>query len=336
MHLNLPSIAFDSTEEELAGMTSHLVIFTMSTAMYRVYAKNSEEQTMAFAGHSLGEFSALTCAGSMTFQDAIRLVNLRVNLLEKAGREQGGKMMAVRNVSTEKAEKVLGDLREEGYEVYISNYNSPHQFVISASHTALVRADVALRSLKADTLLLPIPTFSHCPLLTSIVEEFKNFLNQIHLSVPTGKVYSNFTGLPYKTTSEIRETLPVHLLQPVLWEQSISVMSNDGIELFIEMGPGEVLKTLNSQMVHDPETLAYDNPTDRFLINSYYNRSHRLGLISQIDNYLLKSIPPGSSDKDLFVNKERYELLSELKHKYLESTGSTEKFRLELKKLIST
>ncbi len=271
---DLRVLAFNGSEEELAAMKSHPVIFAIGVGMYKVLLQQSRVSPIALAGHSLGEYCALVCADVLNFEDALNVVARRVDLLSRTGIEHEGQMMAVNKIDATTVANILEKLQVQGHKVYISNYNSPYQVVLSGNRKGINAAEEALASVNAQLFVLPIPTCSHCPLLLDGVDYFKSVLSRIEFGEPTIPVYSNLTGRPYQGGEEVRQLLPQHLLTTVFWEASIRNIQRLGVDFFVECGPGEVLSKLNGHIVPTEESFSYDNNYYRGLFHDYCSAWH--------------------------------------------------------------
>jgi [acyl-carrier-protein] S-malonyltransferase len=199
------------------------------------------------AGHSLGEFSALIKAGSLSFEDGLKLVQLRGELMQKAGEENKGTMAAIIGLDTIKIIEVCRDASEMGI-VQVANFNSPGQIVISGSvegvHQAMKLAKERGAKLAKE---LVVHGAFHSPLMESAKEDFEVALDFTEFKKVQIPVYTNVHSTPITQDTEIdfiKDTLYDQLTSSVRWEESIENMINDGAREFIELGPGKVLQGL--------------------------------------------------------------------------------------------
>ncbi len=196
------------------------------------------------AGHSLGEYSALVCSGAMSFEDGLRLVRLRGELMQRAGEEHPGTMAAIIGLEGYVIEDICREASVAGI-VQPANFNSPEQVVVSGSIPG-VRKSMELakgRGAKMAKELVVSGAF-HSQLMQSAGDGLRKALATIKIFDIEIPVYANVTAQPVKAAEEIRDLLYRQLLNPVRWEESIRLMVENGATRFIEVGPGKVLQGL--------------------------------------------------------------------------------------------
>jgi [acyl-carrier-protein] S-malonyltransferase len=214
------------------------------------------------AGHSLGEYSALVIAGAISFEDALRLVRLRGELMQRAGEMQRGTMAAIVGISGHDLESICDTASEAGI-VQPANYNSPGQTVISGSVPGVRRAMEIARERGAKLAKeLVVSGAFHSPLMESARNGLKEALEGARIVDGSVPVYSNVTAEPVTSASEIRDLLYRQLTSPVRWDQSIKNMIRDGAVQFTEMGPGKVLQGLMRRIDPGVRTGGYDKLAD--------------------------------------------------------------------------
>lgn len=197
------------------------------------------------AGHSLGEFSALTAAGALTFEDGLRLVYARAMAMQKACEATPSTMAAVINLPDETIEQVCAELSKEGRVVVPANYNSPGQVVISGNVETVKEACKRLKEAGAKRALpLAVGGAFHSPLMEPARIELAAAIEKAPVSTPVCPVYQNVDALPHTNPAEIKENLLKQLTSPVRWTQSVQHMLADGMTEFVECGPGTVLTKL--------------------------------------------------------------------------------------------
>ena len=197
------------------------------------------------AGHSLGEFSALTAAGALTFEDGLRLVYARAMAMQKACEATPSTMAAVINLSDETIEQVCAELSKEGRVVVPANYNSPGQVVISGNVETVKEACKRLKETGAKRALpLAVGGAFHSPLMEPARIELAAAIEKAPVSTPICPVYQNVDALPHTDPAEIKDNLLKQLTSPVRWTQSVQHMLSDGMTEFVECGPGTVLTKL--------------------------------------------------------------------------------------------
>ncbi len=205
------------------------------------------------AGHSLGEFSALVANKTLSFADALRLVSMRANAMQKACELTPSGMAAVLGLDDAKVEEVCDDITEEV--VVAANYNCPGQLVISGS---LKGIEIACERMKAAgakrALPLPVGGAFHSPLMEPARQELQAAIEATPFATPICAVYQNVNAQAVSNPNDIRANLITQLTAPVRWTQSVLQMTADGADRFTEVGPGNVLQGLVKKIVRDMVT----------------------------------------------------------------------------------
>ncbi len=197
------------------------------------------------AGHSLGEFSALTAAGALTFEDGLKLVYTRALAMQKACEMQQSTMAAILGLEDEVVEHICTTVSTEGDIVLAANYNCPGQVVISGSIGGVEKACIKLKEAGAKRALpLNVSGAFHSPFMQPAKEELEAAINATGFSAPRCPVYQNVDGKPYTSPQKIKENLIAQLTAPVRWTKTIQQMIADGAEEFTEYGPGNVQQGL--------------------------------------------------------------------------------------------
>lgn len=242
---NIANTSFTGPEDELKQtyITQPAIVVHSIAATMLVKGK----EPSFTAGHSLGEFSALIKAGALSFEDGLKLVKLRGELMQKAGEENKGTMAAVIGLDPAKVEESCKEAASDGI-VQVANYNSPGQIVISGSIEGVKKAMIIAKEKGAKLVKeLVVHGAFHSPLMESARQDFKAALENIEFGRLKIPVYINVTGKLINentTPAEIRENLYNQLTSSVRWEESVVNMINDGAKEFIELGPGKVLQGL--------------------------------------------------------------------------------------------
>lgn len=219
-------------------------ILTASVAAFKVYMQEIGIKPDYTAGHSLGELSALCCAGGIEFTDAIRLVRQRGWLMQQAVPEGIGSMAAVSGVEKEIIEKECSRVSNEGNIVVVSNYNSLEQIVISGHVKAVNAVGEQLKSMGARVVYLKVSAPFHSPLMQPASDSFREELKKYNFCEMEWPVISNVTAKPYPGKDQIIDYLSVQITNPVKWQSTIEYLQNSGINKAVEMGPKAVLKNL--------------------------------------------------------------------------------------------
>ena len=197
------------------------------------------------AGHSLGEFSALTAAGALSFEEGLKLVYARALAMQKACDMQQSTMAAILGLEDETVESICNTISSEGETVLAANYNCPGQVVISGSVEGVAKACEKLKEAGAKRAMpLSVSGAFHSPFMQPAKEELEAAINDATFMAPRCPVYQNVDGKPYTSPHEIKANLIAQLTAPVRWTKTIQQMIADGAEEFIECGPGNVQQGL--------------------------------------------------------------------------------------------
>lgn len=243
----LSRLCFEGPEEELRHTNNtQPAIFLHSVILAGLF--RGPKAAMA-AGHSLGEYSALVYAGALTWEDGLRLVRLRGDLMQQAGIDRPGTMAAVIGLDPAAVTAVCGQASEAGI-VQAANFNSPGQIVISGSVTGVRRAMELAKERGAKMVKeLSVSGAFHSPLMESAQIGLQTALEHTPIRDAAIPVYANVTARPVQKADEIRRLLLQQLTSPVRWEESMVAMAADGASTFVEIGPGKVLQGLVKRTV---------------------------------------------------------------------------------------
>ena len=236
----ITDIMFNGTPEELKETkVTQPAVFLHSVILAKTLDNFEPEMV---AGHSLGEFSALVANGTLTFEDALRLVSKRALAMQKACEMKPSTMAAVLNLDDKIVEDICASI--DGI-VVAANYNCPGQLVISGEYKAVELACEKMKEAGAKrALILPVGGAFHSPMMEPARAELAAAIEATTFSVPTCPVYQNVTATAVSDPNEIRKNLIIQLTAPVKWTQSVQQMIHDGATLFTEIGPGKVLTGL--------------------------------------------------------------------------------------------
>ena len=218
-------------------------LFVHSIAALRIFAEYAPEfRPAAVAGHSLGELSALTAAGALSFENGLRLVRRRGELMKRAGEIAPGGMAAILGLDIPALEKVCAEASRTDEIVEVANDNCPGQVVISGAQPALERAlDLAKESGARRAMPLAVSIAAHSPLMAVVQAEFAEALSDALISEASLPVVGNVTALLLSTADEILADVHGQLTSRVRWTESIQYMISQGIDTFVELGSGSVL-----------------------------------------------------------------------------------------------
>jgi len=224
-------------------------------AAYRLWLAQGGPAPALVAGHSLGEYTALVCAGALGFADAVRLVRLRAEAMQSAVPEGVGAMAAVLGLDDELVRAVCAEAAQ-GEVLEAVNFNSPGQVVIAGNKAAVDRGCVLAKERGAKRALpLPVSVPSHCALMKPAAEKLLAALSGIEIKAPAVPVLHNADVVGHADPAAIRDALARQLYSPVRWVETVQAMAAQGVELIAECGPGKVLAGLNKRIVEVP-TLA--------------------------------------------------------------------------------
>ena len=237
----ITDIMFEGTAEQLKETkVTQPAIFLHSVILAKTLGSDFTPDMVA--GHSLGEFSALVANGSLSFEDGLRLVSKRALAMQKACEAKPSTMAAVLGLDDKIVEDVCASI--DGV-VVAANYNCPGQLVISGETTAVEKACEAMKAAGAKrALLLPVGGAFHSPMMEPAREVLAAAIEATTFSQGSCPVYQNVTATAVTDASEIQKNLIIQLTAPVRWTQSVQQMIADGADLFIEVGPGNVLQGL--------------------------------------------------------------------------------------------
>ncbi|HDR1068069.1 Malonyl CoA-acyl carrier protein transacylase [Pasteurella multocida] len=237
-------------------------LLAASVAIYRVWQeKYPHLKPDVMAGHSLGEYSALVCAGALDFQDAVKLVELRGKLMQQAVPEGTGAMYAIIGLDNEAIISACADAAQ-GEVVSAVNFNSPGQVVIAGAKAAVERAAAACKYAGAKRALpLAVSVPSHCALMKPAADQLAVSLDNIAIRTPTTAVINNVDVACETENSEIRHALVRQLYSPVRWTETVERMAKDGVQVLVEVGPNKVLTGLTKRIVADLQATAVNDLT---------------------------------------------------------------------------
>ena len=239
---DIQALMFSGTDEDLkktAVTQPAIYIHSIVTALVH---KSADEGAMA-AGHSLGEFSALTVAGALNFEDGLKLVSVRANAMQKACDIQESTMAAILGLEDAVVEEICASI--EGEIVVPANYNTVGQLVISGTKAGIAKAiEIAQEKGARRALELPVNGAFHSPLMEPARVELAAGIEETHFNDANIPVYQNVSAKPHQASAEIKENLLKQLTAPVRWTQTMQAMIGDGATELLEIGPGKVLQGL--------------------------------------------------------------------------------------------
>ncbi|CAI0801130.1 ACP S-malonyltransferase [Serratia marcescens] len=225
-------------------------LLAASVAIFRVWQQQGGKAPALMAGHSLGEYSALVCAGVLDFKAAIRLVELRGKLMQEAVPEGTGAMYAIIGLDNDAIAKACEE-SAQGQVVSPVNFNSPGQVVIAGNKEAVERAGAACKAAGAKRALpLPVSVPSHCALMKPAADKLAVALQDITFNAPQVPVVNNVDVRTENDPEAIRSALVRQLYSPVRWTESVEFIAAQGVTSLLEVGPGKVLTGLTKRIVN--------------------------------------------------------------------------------------
>ena len=250
-----------TTENKIINQTINTqpLMLTAGVATWRYLQENNLDSPSFLAGHSLGEFTALVAAKSLSFENALNIVTKRAELMQNAVPKDEGAMAAIIGLDDEKVLDICSRKKENGI-LEAVNFNSPGQVVIAGSKVILERS---LQSFKDEgakrAILLPVSVPSHCKLMEPASILFNDYLKEINFSTPEFPIIQNFEAINYNNIDRIKLALVSQLFNPVRWTKTIEFISSKGVGLFIEAGPGKVLTGLNKRINKEASHISVTN-----------------------------------------------------------------------------
>jgi [acyl-carrier-protein] S-malonyltransferase len=248
---NISEILFEGSAEDLKQTkVTQPAVFLHSVILFLTTEGLKPDMV---AGHSLGEFSALVANGTLQFEEALKLVSIRANAMQKACEINPSTMAAVLNLDDAKVEEVCASISDEV--VVAANYNCPGQLVISGSIKGIEMACEKMKEAGAKrALVLPVGGAFHSPLMEPAKAELAQAIMETPFHTPICPVYQNVTARAISDPAEIQQNLIQQLTAPVRWTQSVLQMVEDGATHFTEIGPGNVLQGLIKKIYKEAET----------------------------------------------------------------------------------
>ena len=255
------------TAEELQQTTNtQPIMLTASVAIWRIWTNSTNHMPAVMAGHSLGEYSALVCSGSLTFKSALHLVSKRAELMQNSTRSTKGSMAAIMGLEKKIIIELCKKISTRRDIVEAVNFNAPLQTVIAGEKKQVSKAmkDAELKGAR-KCVLLPVEVPSHCSLMKEAAEKFSKEIKKVKIKVPKVKIIHNCDAQSHENPQHILKALVKQLYMPVKWVDTIQNISAGGIEHFVEIGPGRVLsslikridKSFTTYSINDSKSLNY-------------------------------------------------------------------------------
>ena len=258
---NLAALVRDGPEADLNRTDrTQPAMLTAGVAVWRAWVGRGGPEPLAMAGHSLGEYTALVCAGALGFEDAVRLVRLRGELMQSAVPEGAGAMAAVLGLDDAGVEAACAEASAAGV-VEAVNFNAPGQVVIAGAARAVERAiELARAGGARRAVALPVSVPSHCKLMAPAAEALAGALAEVAIGTPRVPVFHNVDAETRSDPDAIRRALSEQVHRPVRWVQCVGAMRAAGAQLLVEAGPGRVLAGLVKRIDKEARGVAADDP----------------------------------------------------------------------------
>lgn len=249
---SISGLCFTGPEEDLKQtLNTQPALYITSAAAYEAFKSRCDCRPAFAAGHSGGEYAALYAAGAFSFEDGLRLVVNRARFMQEAAQANPGTMAAILGLSSEQVMEVVAKASDAGM-VVAANFNSPIQTVISGEEAAVKRAsEIASESGARRVVPLNVSGAFHSPLMQSAADKLASILGETEISNPVVPVVANFTAEVETDADQIRANLANQITGSVRWVESVSRMLDAGVEIFIELGAGNVLAGLIKRISKD-------------------------------------------------------------------------------------
>ena len=265
LNLSISKIIFDGPLDKLSQTeNTQPAIFLVSYAFFEVIKKETSfeiSNASFFAGHSLGEYSALACSGVISFVETIKLLKIRGEAMQSALPKNEGGMVAVLGEKIKKIEDIIENNKSK-FNCFLANDNSNGQVVVSGKNLELEKLLTELKKLNIKSVKLPVSAPFHCILMNPATNIMKEEISNIKFSVPNNNIVSNVTAEPSKDPNMIKKLLIEQIEKPVRWRESIINMIKAGNQTFVEVGPGKVLSGLVKRIDRKVKIIQVNNMTD--------------------------------------------------------------------------
>ena len=265
LNFNISKVILDGPKENLdATANTQPAIFLISYSIFKVIKDEFNinlDEAKYFAGHSLGEYSALSCAGYLDFDKTIKILRTRGNAMQNAVPKGEGGMLAVLGSKIDDIEKILKD-NVKNFKAQIANDNSDGQLVLSGKNKDLELISTYLKDNKVKNIKLPVSAPFHCDLMSKATEVMREELEKIDFKNSNNKLISNVTANEVSNVNDLKSLLISQIEKKVRWRESIINMINYGVNQFIEIGPGKVLTGLIKRIDKNVKTASINNQSD--------------------------------------------------------------------------
>lgn len=305
LEFDIKKLCFEGNLEELTRTeNTQPALLTVSMAAYKVYMKEIGIVPKYMAGHSLGEFTALTASGVIKFDEALRIVKKRGKLMQESVADGLGSMYAISGMSSKDLEEYINEL-EGDEQVVISCYNSLNQNVISGESGYVSKVAEMLNLMGAKVAPVKVSAAFHSQMMKKASNQFALELIKYKFEEPFCSVISNVTAQPYKNIVNIVDVLSMQMINPVRWDKSIDYLLNQGVDIFIELGPKNVLKNLMKLKNKNIATYSLGESSDVEIISKGLNNRERKNIDEM--TFISKCIVEAVCSKNNNWNNEEYQ-----------------------------
>ena len=265
LNFSLSELCFNGDIKELTKTyNTQPALLTVSYIMYHIYIKERNLNPSVLLGHSLGELTALVCSNAINFEDGLRIARDRGLYMQECGDKNKGSMLAVMSGDYKYIEQLCSDISTSKAIVEISNYNSDSQVVVSGSIEALNTLKEMLKERNIKSIMLNVSAPFHSSIMKTASIKLYSRLNEYNYNPISIPIISNVSGEFYSGSNDIVKNLSMQIIKPVKWIQSIKKSQEQGIDIFVEVGPKSVLKNLNKNICKDLKTLSLDVNEDLY------------------------------------------------------------------------
>ncbi len=240
-------------------------ILTVSYSIFKILKEEFDfnfDTFKYFAGHSLGEYSALVCSDSLNFNDALYLLHERGKAMQEAVPVGAGSMVAILGMKTDEITKLLKEKNRENGVCEIANDNADGQVIISGNKEKINAFQILLKERKIKSIPLKVSAPFHCSLMHPAAKTMESKINETRFNTPTFEIINNVTAKPEKNSEIIKRLLIQQIYSTVRWRESIINMSTSGVKNFIEIGPGKVLSGMVKRTAKDVNCFSINSITD--------------------------------------------------------------------------
>jgi [acyl-carrier-protein] S-malonyltransferase len=267
---SISRLILDGPKEDL-DLTENTqpAIFLLSYSIFKIITKEFNidlNKAKYFAGHSLGEYSALTSAGALSFSDTLKILKIRGKAMQDSVPKGVGGMVAVLGSEIGVIENIIKENKNK-YECFIANDNSEGQLVLSGSIIDLEKIMIDLKSNNIKNIKLPVSAPFHCKLMNKATMVMKEQISKLNFEKPKNTLISNVTGNEINDSKKLKDLLVKQIESRVRWRESVLLMINSGVDQFIEIGPGKVLSGLIKRINRNVKVSAINTEEDIKLIN---------------------------------------------------------------------